>query len=85
MLPGMQANLMSRMQGNDTTRGLSKELARYVRWEYDGHGATVRAAIAGARGARSARKERGVGRAVLRALGKLEESLVAVFATPGGA
>lgn len=85
MLPGMQANLVSRMHENATTRGLSEELARYVRWEYGGDGATIRAAIAGAGRARTARKQPGIGAAVLRAFAKLEEGLAAVFATPGGA
>ncbi len=85
MLPGMQANLVSRMHVNATTRGLSEELARYVRWEYGKDGAAVRAAIASAGRAPAARKQPGIGAAILRAFAKLEEGLAAVFATPGGA
>ncbi len=85
MLPGMQANLVSQMHVNHATRGLSEELARYVRWEYAGDGATVRASIAGAQKAKGARKREGTGRWVVRLLAKIPESLAAAFATPGGA
>ncbi len=85
MLPGMQASVVSQMYANHATRGLSKELARYVRWEYAGDGAAVRAAIAEARRVKSARKREGAGRWVVRLLAKIPESLAAALASPGGA
>ena len=83
MMPGMDANLVSRMREMQS-RGISEELARYMRLEYRSGGADLRAAIAVARRAPGRRVGAGLARAALRVLAKIPEVLAAA-ATPGGA
>ena len=84
MMPGMEANLVSRMREMDS-RGISEELARYLRLEYRSGGADLRAAMAEARGVQGRRVGVGRVRAALRGLTRIPEALVAALGTAGGA
>ncbi len=55
MLPATQANLVSLMHVTHAARGVSPELAQYVRLEYGANGAYALAILEGARGTRAAR------------------------------
>lgn len=85
MLPVSQATWMSRMNEAREPQRLSRELRTYLRWEYGGDASYVCVRLAREDGFRSARKGVGLGRATLHAFAKLSETLVAAFATPGGA
>lgn len=85
MLPGMQANLVSRTQVNDPHRGISDELAAYARREY---GARAAFAETFGTGAKSVGSRRSIHRSdglVRRLAAVFRESLAAIRASPEGA
>ncbi len=89
MLPATQANLVSLMYVNHAPRGVSPELARYVRSEYGANEAYALAILAGAKKTRAARS-RGQSRGrfdgfVLRLLEAIRAPFLTARSTAGGA
>ena len=84
MMPGMQANLVSRTQGSNPTRGVSSELAGHLRREYGANAAFAHAMLAGAKRGRSVRR-RESGDLLGRFVAAIWQVLALGRASPGGA
>lgn len=85
MLPVTQTSLVSLTHPTRASRGISRELAQYVRWEYGANEFFAHAMIAEAKRARKAQARSRSDGWVRRLLASVRESLVPVRASPGGA
>lgn len=85
MLPVTQSSLVSRMHVTTPTRGVSEELARYVRSEYGANTAYAEAMVGRARRVESIRIRTGPAGLVRRFLATVSEALALARASPGGA
>ncbi len=85
MMPITQSSLVSRMHMTSPSRGVSAELAWYVRDEYGANAAFAETAIGRTAGARRTRIPNGAGGLVRRLLATVSEAVVGALASPGGA
>lgn len=85
MMPIIQSSLVSRMHMTSPSRGVSADLARYLRDEYGANAAFAETAIGRKARAQSTRIPNGAGGLVRRLLATVSEAFAGTLASPGGA